>query len=285
MLRYQFSYVKPAPLPEVPEEEPSDPNADRELSDSFRTARRTLVALCAVCIAWSTAQFSVDEMSIEAAGITVDLKNASVPAILGLALAYLAIRWAMEFAMMSRHVRRWPLAQLDFRIVWWVTRFALLAVAAGALDRSLRSTLIVAVSLVFVTLTSMLLAVIMTFVFTPIRIWARKRAGAVSAANAVIEAYTWGVFFAILFTVMGVVALGVASYRYEPFRLAVWPQPPSPVALGIFVFVLILSFLSRWVLRPVYSRIFADKPPYYTERDAEGRLRYHFVDRNKDPLL
>lgn len=112
MFRHFFSYVPPDPPPEVPEVESPDPNTDRVLSDPFRAARRSLVAVCAVCIAWSTAQFSIEELRFDAAGIAVDLKNASVPLILGAILVYLTVRWTLEFAMMPRHVRRWPLAQL-----------------------------------------------------------------------------------------------------------------------------------------------------------------------------
>ena len=140
--------------------EPPDPNADRALPDSFRAARRSLVAMSAVCIAWSTAQFSIRDMSIDAVGVSIDLKNASVPLILGASLVYLTVRWAIEFAMMSRHLRRWPLAQLDFQVV--SARFALLAVTAGALDRSLRSVVVVAVLLSVLVLALALLSFILT---------------------------------------------------------------------------------------------------------------------------
>jgi len=139
MLRSFFAYVPVGPLPEVPEVEGPDPNAGRELPDPYRTARRNLVALCSVCLAWSAAQFGLSQLTIEAAGLTVDLQKASVPLLLGTAVIYLTGRWMIEYAMMPRNVRRWPLAQLDFRLVSVVSRFSVLALAAGALDRSVRS--------------------------------------------------------------------------------------------------------------------------------------------------
>ena len=286
MLRSFFSYVPSEPFPEVPEVEPPDPNTGRELSESFRGARRSLIALCAVSLAWSTAQFSFGEVSIDAAGITVDLKNASIPLLLGMGLGYLTWRWVVEYAMMPRQVRRWPLAQLDFRVVSVVARFSLLALTAGALDRSLRSVGIVAGLLVALAVVVSLLSVILMFtVTTPIRMWARRRADRDSAASAVEEGIVWAVVFGVFLTVAGTIALGIASYRYEPLRLAIWPVPPHPVAVGVFMFTLISTFLSYWLIKPVTSHLFAERPNYWTERMDDGSLRVRFVRHEKEPLL
>lgn len=244
MLRSFFSYVPSEPFPEVPEIEPPDPNHGRELSESFRTARRSLVAVCAVSLAWSTAQFSFAEVSIDAAGMTVDLGNASIPLLLGMGVVYLTGRWGLEFAMMPRHVRRWPLAQLDFQVVSVAARFSLLALTAGALDRSLRSVAAVGILLAALALVSGLLSVALMFVTMPIRMRARERANATSAARASGEALVWAVVFAVCLTVAGTIAFGIASYRYGPLRLAIWPVPPHPVAVSMFVVTLIVMFLS-----------------------------------------
>jgi len=286
MLRSFFSYVPSERFPEVPEIEPPDPNANRDLSESFRTARRSLVALCAVSLAWSTAQFSFGEVNIDAAGITVDLKNASIPFLLGMGLVYLTCRWAFEFAMMPRHVRRWPLARLDFRVVSVVARFSLLALTAAALDRSLRSVVIGAVLLAALAVALILVSsVLMFFVTMPIRMWARQRANKISAASAVEEGIVWGLVFGVCLTVAGVIVFAVASYRYEPLRVALWPVPPHPVALSVFMFTLIATFLSYWLLRPVTTRLFAERPRYRTERTEEGRLRVTFIDQEEESLL
>ena len=115
--RYFFSYVPPESPLEVPKDEPPDLNVDRLLSDPFRSARRNLVAVCGLCLAWSIAQLALANPSIAVAGISVDLKDTSIPVLLYILLVYFIIRWGFEFAMMPRHVRRWPLAQLDFRMV------------------------------------------------------------------------------------------------------------------------------------------------------------------------
>ncbi len=284
MFRYFFSYVPPD-LPEVPKDEPPDPNVDRLLSDSFRSARRNLVAVCGICLAWSTAQFAVANPRIDVAGISVGLKDTSIPLLLGILLVYLTVRWGFEFAMMPRHVRRWPLAQFDFRMVLVVARFSLLAITAGALDRSLWTVVRIVAALGLLAVVSAVLSVVLMFVTMPVRMWARARANRDSAAGAVSEALFWADLFALCLTVVGTIGLGIASYHYEPLRAAIWPVPPDPVALSVFAFTLIVVFLSHWLLRPVMSRLFAERPPYYTERSSNGDLLIHGVRNQKEPLL
>ena len=281
IFRHFFSSVPSEPPPEVPKDEPPDPNVDRLLSDSVRTARRNLVAVCGICLAWSTAQFALANPPIDVAGISIALKDTSIPLLLGILLVYLTVRWGFEFAMMPRHVRRWPLAQLDFRMVLIVARFSLLAITAGALDRSLWTVVRIVVALGLLTVVSAALSYVLIFVTMPIRMRARARANRVSAASAAFEAVSWAGLFAVCLTVLGIIGLGIASYRYEPLRSAIWPVPPDPIVLSFFVFTLIVVFLSHWLLRPVISRIFAKRPSYYTERGADGELLITFLTNEK----
>jgi hypothetical protein len=269
----------------VPKDEPPDPNENRSLPDQVRAARRSLIVVCGLCFAWSSAQFAIADFNINVAGISFDLKAASISAILAVALIYLAVRWGVEFAMLPRHLRRWPLAQLDFRMVLFIARFALLAIAAGALDRSLWTVVRMIASLAILAVVSAFFSFVLMFVTMPIRMWARARAGRHSAANAAFEAMVWAGFFAVCIAVMGMIGLGIASYRYTPLRDAIWPVPPDPVALSVFAFTLVAVFLSHWLLRPVISRLFAEHPGYYTERDSDGNLRIHLVRKEKEPLM
>jgi hypothetical protein len=285
MLRHFFSYVPSDPPPDEPETEPADPNTDRNLSDSLRAARRTLVAVCAVSLAWSTAQFGPGNVTFNAGGVTVDLQSASIPLLLGAGMLYLAGRWMLEFAMMPRHVRRWPLAQLDFRVVSFVTRFSMLALAAAALQRSLWSVVIVVLSLVAIAVVSGLLSFLLIFVTMPIRMWARRRANAVSAASASGEAFIWAVLFAVFLTVVGNPVLAIASYRYEPLRMWLWPVPPDAVAMTVFILTLNAVFLSHWLLIPIVRKLFAERPGYRTKRGPKGELLLTVVDQEREPLL
>jgi hypothetical protein len=166
-----------------------------------------------------------------------------------------------------------------------VARFSLLAITAGALDRSLWTVVRIVVALGLLAVVSAVLSVVLMFVTMPVRMRARSRANRNSAANAVFEAFLWAGLFAVCLTVVGIIGLGIASYRYEPLRSVIWLVPPDPVALSVFIFTLIVVFLSHWLLRPVKSRLFAERPSYYTERSPNGNLQIHFVQKEKEPLL
>lgn len=285
MLRHFFSYVPPEPPDEVPEIEPPDPNTDRVLPEAYRAARRVLVLLCAGALTWSIAQVSLADGRAQAAGLTIDLRNASIPLLVGAGIVYLTARWMLEYAMMSRHIRRWPLAQLDFRLVITLVRVSLLATAASALERSSRTITALGVVLGSLALSVIVLTVVLMFVSMPVRVRARRRANRPSAANAAIEAIFWAGSFAICLTVIAAIASAFASYRYEWVRRAVWRSTPDPIALSAFTLVLIGVFLSYWLLRPVTNRIFAKRPSYRTKRGEDGSLILWQVGQEKEPLV
>lgn len=283
--KHFFFHTSSNLIPEVPKDELPDPNLNRSLTDTVRAARRTLVIVCGLCIAWSSAQFVILEPKINIIGITFNFKNASIPIVLAIILIYMTIRWGLEFAMMSRHIRRWPLAQLDFRLLMMIVRFTFLALAAGALDRSLWTIMLVTISILLLVICTIVLTALLMLVTMPIRMWARSRAGKPSAASSSIEAMAWAIFFAICIIIISIIGLGISSYYYAPLREAIWTVPPNPVALSVFVMTLIGVFLSHWMLRPVTNRIFAERPGYYTERNSDGNLIMHYIGKKKEPLL
>jgi hypothetical protein len=281
----KHSNAAPESFPEVPKDELPDPNEGRLIPEPVLGARRNLVIICGLAIAWSTAQFAIVNTTIVISDVSVDLKEASIPVVLAVLLIYLTTRWTLEFAMMPRQIRRWPLAQLDFRIVLFIARFSLLAVAAGALDRSLWAIVSMIICLALLVMVSVILGYVLIFFTVPVCAWARNRVGRRAGTGTIFEGIFWAGLFAVIISVSGTIALGIASYHYTPIREALWPTPPNPISLIAFVATLVLIFLSHWFLRPIRSRIFADRPNYYTERDAEGKTTIHFVTPEKEPLL
>ena len=275
-LKSFFFYVPADPLPEVPEEEPPDPNSEKSLSGDYRKARRNLVLVSAACIAWSGAQFTIADPSFKIAKVSLQFDSASIPVILVLLLVYLAYRWGFEFAILERGVRRWALAQFDFRVVSLLTRFAILAVSAGALQRSFWTIIVLLAMLGLLAICVLVLTFLMMVVTMPIRVWARERAGRPSVANAAVEAFSWAIFIAILLTVIGMISFGIASYRYQPLSSFLWETPPGPVAYSIFIIVSVLVFLSHWLLNPGLTKLFAERPDYRTYRAEDGTVVYKF---------
>ena len=283
-LRSWFASTPP-PMPEEPYNEPPDPSAGRKLASSYRSARRVLILVSALSTGWSAAQFSLREVTVQVLGFSVSLENAAIPLLLGLAQAYMTVRWGLEFAMMPRHVRRWRLAQWDFRLGLMVTRFALLAVAAGAVDRSLET-----IARLVIVLACLAGASIMMFaaLLIPLTFWrmrAREKTGRISATAAVAEAMAWSGMFGVGSTALFVTGGLITSYVYEPLSRRIWEVRPSPVAITVFLFVLVAIFLSHWLLRPMLAKLFGERRPYRTSRNSEGQLIYKSIGKEQEPLV
>ena len=226
----------------------------------------------------------MDKLQLDAMGISIDLSNVSVPLILAGAVLYMAARWVMEYAMMSRHVRRWPLAQMDFRFVLMMVRIALLSIVSASLERSLKVVLEVIGLLALLVILSVVLGVLFSAITIPFRTWVRVRAKR-RAYAAISEGLAWAFFFSVAFIFVSVIGLGVATYYYEPFQTKLWGEAPDAVTFTIFLVTLLLVFISFWFLSPVINRLFAEQPSYYTERTPDGKLRYCYLPKNKEPLL
>ena len=286
MFTHLFGHHPEGP-PEHPEEEYPDPNVERALPDSVRNARRILVAVCALGCAWSLSLFNVQSFTVEALGVQLDLKQSTVPFMLELAVLYFTARWLIEFAMLPRRVRRWPMAQLDARLTLWIARAALVIVAAGAMDRDLRAIAIVVATLTAAALAIPLLEFLLGLVvFMPIRGFARKRAGArVGSAWHVAGSLVWGQVCSIITVPLAVVGLGVFSFVDETFGRRIWATPPQPLELTLFTATVAVTIASPWLLRPVIVRLFAVRPDYSTSRTESGEVHYQFFEREKEPLL
>jgi hypothetical protein len=284
-LRHFFTYVPPEPPPEVPEEEPPDPAKDRALTDAYRRARQTLVATCALCIGWSTAQFGLVNRDVSVGGVSIDISTASIPVLLSVAFAYFSLRWIVEFGMMPRNVRRWRLAQLDFRLVLALSRVTILVLAAGAIERSSTNLFAVGVMFLILFFCVAVLTVLLMFLTMPVRVIARRRAERESAANAAYEALFWAGFFAVCLTVVGAVVAALLSYRYDSIRVVIWRGVPHPLSLAFFTIIVIAIFLSHWLFRPIMIALFAKRPNYRTKRTLDGCLIVNWVSEKEEPLL
>lgn len=264
--------------------EEDDPNIGRELSAPYRSARRNLVLVSAASIAWAAAQFSISASTTEILSIPIDFTTASIPVVLAFITIYLIARWGIEFAMMVRHIRRWRIAQLDFRIVSVVARFSILCISAGALQRSIEAVLIIPAILLLLGVVSAIFTVILVILIMPIRVWARSRAKRVSVANAAIEATMWAILLAALITGIGIILFGFSAYYFAPLSDVLWVVPPDPIAFSIFITTLLFIFLSHWLQRPLIDRLFAARPDYRTYRDEKGRVIYRFMSQPKEPI-
>jgi hypothetical protein len=246
-----------------------------QLSEGYRAARRTTSILCALALAWSAAQFDLNTISLGFA-TSGDLSRASVPLILACAIAYTMARSGLEFAMQSVEVRRWRLAQADFKLSVLLVRAAILVLAASGLDRSVDTVFYILLGALVVLVGSGFALSLGTMVLMPLMIYIRSRQGRTSIASRAIESLAWAELIVVLALVALLVALGVASLNYEALRV-LWTVPPSPLSLWLFVLACVAVVVSMFFQRVWYGKLFATPPAYTEQRLPNGGIQrtYH----------
>lgn len=245
-----------------------------QISEGYRGTRRHTSVFCALGLGWSAAQFDVKSLSLGPAG-TLDLSNASFSLMLACGIAYMMVRCTIEFVMQPEEVRRWHLAQIDFKLSVFLVRSTLLMLAAGGLNRSVDTVVYVAVGTLSLLGASVLLIFLGTMALMSLRMFIRARQGRISAASSAIEATAWSELIVVVLLVALLVALGVASLQYEPLR-SIWTVPPSPIAVAIFVSAAIAVVISLEVQSFWEGKLFARPALYTTTTLPDDRIGVTF---------
>ena len=249
-----------------------------QISDGYRRARRTTSVLCAIALAWAAAQVDFKSLNLGPAG-SVDLSNASLPLILACAIAFAITRCTIEFAMQPGNVRRWPLAQADFKLTIFLVRAAALILGAGGLYRSVETVLAVVLVVLILLVASVLLIGAGTLALTPRILAIRVRKGRHSPGGspvwAIIEAEGWAALVTVMLLSVLFVALGVGFLLYEPLR-SLWTAPPTATAVTVFVLTAIAVVISVYLQPRWYQELFVDEAPFTTKRLPDGTIGVSF---------
>ena len=231
-----------------------------EITNAYRHTRRNTGILCGIGLAWSTAQFELKSLSFGPID-SVDLSSASIPLLLACGILYTMTRCTIEFAMQPVDVRRWKLAQTDFKITVYLVRFVLLFLAAGGLYRSVKMIVYLAIATLLLLVVSAFMFFVGMIILTPLRMTIRNWLGRPSAASAVAEAEGGSILITtvLLFTI--IIALGAASIQYEPIR-SLWIVVPSPLAIAIFIITATIMVASIGFENTLCKKLFAyERPP------------------------
>ncbi len=274
-----------------------------EISDAYRKARRNTSIFCGISLAWSAAQFDLTSLNIGAAG-KVDLSRASIPTILACVVIYTIVRCTIEFMMQSNEVRRWNLAQIDYKITLNLVRVSLLTISAATASRSLETVVGVVVAALAFIFSYFVLVLILMLILMPLRMYIRSRQGRISAASSAMEATTWsmlivGVSYLLLF-----ITLGISGIKKIPY-IELLPSIPNQISTIIFATTAILITLSYFfeglILKKVFAfvpvmiersyfdengrKIFSVEPnpehPEYEKHKHQSPLVYTKVERNE----
>ena len=189
-----------------------------QLAEGYRVARKNTSIFCALGLGWSAAQFDLKSISLGPAG-DLDLSGASVAFILACGIAYTMTRCTIEFAMQTKEVRRWHLAQADFKLSVFVVRATVLILAASGLSRSVETVLYVAIAAIALLTASLLLELLFTASLLPLFIYmTNRRVGkeraSTSIASRVIEATSWAELSTFVLIAILLICLGIASIHY-----------------------------------------------------------------------
>ena len=242
----------------------SEPTFTLSIGSEYRDSRRLTSLFCAIGLGWSGAQFELKSLTLGSAGVA-DLTSASIPLILACGIVYMTAKAIVGYAMQSTEVRRWHLAQADFRIFLFLVRATLLMLAAAGLYRSVETFILVAAGAIIVVFGSWFAYGLGMFLLVPlIRKCIRRPHRGASPVPLVAEASAWSDLIVIVLLVALLGAFGFASLKYEPL-LAFWPKPPDPVVVAVFVVTAIGVFLSYWLQGLGERELFARPVPRLTE--------------------
>ena len=186
------------------------------------------------------------------------------------AIAYAMTRCVLEFVMQPVEVRRWNLAQVDFKITVFLVRAAALILGAGVLFRSIEIIAIVVFSVLTLLVVTFLLIASGVLALAPLRIRLGRRKGLRGASPvwAVQEAESLAALISEFVLVSLVVAVGVGFFAYEPLR-SLLVVPPTAINATFFMVTWIAVILSAY-LQPFWSeKIFV---AYTDEPQLDGSV-------------
>ncbi len=260
----------------------SEPTSTLSIGSEYRDSRRLTSLFCAIGLGWSGAQFELKSLTLGSAGV-VDLTSASIPLILTCGIVYMTAKAIVGYAMQSKEVRRWPLAQVDFKIFLFLVRTTLLMLAAAGLSRSIDTFVFVAAGAIIVVFGSLLAYALGMFLLVPlivaIRRCVRRPYRGASPVPYITEASAWSELIVIVLLVALLVAFGFASVEYGPL-LAFWTEPPDSFAVAVFVVTAIGVVLSYWLQRLGERKLFARPVPKLTEL-PNGTIEVSFPKEKK----
>ena len=252
------------------------------IGSEYRDSRRITSLFCAIGLGWSGAQFELKSLTLGLSGV-VDLTGASIPLILTCGIVYMTAKVIVGYAMQSKEVRRWHLAQVDFKIFLFLVRTTLLMLAAAGLYRSIETFIFVAGGATIVVFGSWLAYGSGVFFLVPLIVAIRRCIGrpyrSASPVPYVAEASAWSELIVIVLLVALLVAFGLASIEYGPL-LPFWTETPDPFAVAVFVVTAIGVVVSYWLQDLGERKLFARPVPKLTELST-GTIGVSFPKERK----
>ena len=258
----------------------SEPVPTLNIGSEYRDARRRTSLFCVIGLGWSSTQFDLKSLALGSVGV-IDLTITSIPLVLTCGIVYMTVKSILGYAMQSKEVRRWSRAQIDFKILFFLVRITLLMLAAGGIHHSVETFAFVIAGVLAIVFGSLLLYSLGMLSLVPLIVAIRRYIGrpylGASPVPYVAEASAWSELTVVILVVVILAALGFALLDYEPL-LALWTEPPGPIAVTTFVVTAIGVVVSYWLQGIGERKLFARPVPKFTKR-SDGTTGVSFPER------
>ena len=266
-----------------------------EISSAYRNSRRNTSILCGIGIAWAAAQFELKTLFLGTLG-DVNIERASIPILIAILCIYTMTRCTIEFMMQPKPVRRWPLAQLDYRITLYLVRFTLVVLTAGAIARTIEMVAYIAGTFLLAAVGFFLFSFVLMLIVMPVRLCVGKLFGRNSVASAAIESVFYsfklsGLVLIVLIALVGLDIINPIGYLGESYKdfngipLAIFSSVCLVMLLSFFfdqIFLkMVFAFEPIMIERKYYEdgkEIISIEPnpnhPFYEEHKAKSALKF-----------
>lgn len=251
-----------------------------EISDAYRASRRNTSVLCGIGLAWSTAQFEIEKLSLPNIGEVV-LDVSSIPVVIGIMCIYSMVRGTLEYMMQPVGVRRATLAQVDYIITIYIVRLTVVALAASLVTRSWMSILYILIAVLGALILFFVVSFVLLFILMPVRMWLRSLSGRHSVASAAIEATYYSFALSWLALAFFIVLMGAGLLNPFPLLGGAY-KDISAVQLATFSFVSLVFLLSIYFDGKYLGMVFAYVSPMIERVYVEGGRTIYSQEANPD---
>lgn len=257
---------------------------NNELSDAYRKSRSGVSVLSGVAVAWAAAQFEFSSVKLPVLGDVV-LTHYAVPIFLSVSIAYSMMRCTTEFIMQTNEVRRWSMAQFDYKITLIAACVSILLLAASGVSRSINTVFVVTAVGILLFVAYWVVIFIITIALTSIILSLRLRKKPhTSTVGGVLTSMAYATLFSIL-GIVGTIAIGGSNLLLKGYDYFGLSDTPNPVAVTVFLFTALLFAAGCFFYDKLIKKVFAFEPLYNvkTKKREDGTILVAFDKNDKAP--
>ena len=203
--------------------------------------------------------------------------------ILAVSILYSMTRCTTEFMMQSVEVRRWKLAQFDYKMTLIFSSITIPLLAVSGVSRSLKTIIVVLGIGLALALTFLAASFLMTMCFMPLRLffW-RKRREHPPVAVAAFEATSYGFLFSGL-GILAIIAAGGSKLLFSSYEFFGLTEAPETLPVLIFIVTCMLFVLGCFYHHQFLLKVFAFEPEFNvkTFKQKDGSTLVHFERNDK----